>query len=65
MKVFPEILSGNLLYRIPFLAQRKRSIVWVEKQECMSNEGDASKSTTNVQKEDDATHATAELALVN
>ena len=47
-----------------FLSPKKRSIVWVENQEDMSYEGTPVKSTTDIQKEDDAAHATAELAFV-
>ena len=39
MKVFPRILTGNLLNRSPFLSQKKRSFVCAENKGEMSYEG--------------------------
>ena len=60
----PRILIENLLNRSPFLSPKSVPTVLVENQEDMLRR-DARKSTTDIQKDDDAAHATAELALVN
>ena len=64
VKVFPWILIGNLLNRSPLFLQQAL--------DCLGGESrtdelrrDASESTTDIQKDDDAAHAMAELALVN
>ena len=64
VKVFPWILIGNLL---------NRSLLFLQQAlDCLGGESrrdelrrDASESTTDIQKDDDAAHAIAELALVN
>ena len=63
MKVCRRVLIGNLLNRSPSLSPKAFNRMCGESRRCELLR-DASESTTGIQKEDDAAHATAELVLV-